>query len=243
MSTERSAAENPSSTAGSRSPVGAGTASGPRSTARRPRGAVREGLIAAGLELARAGGPDAVVLREATRIVGVVPNAAYRHFADRDELLAAVCAAAMDEFGARMAAAVAAVPGERGNADAAFGRMAAVGTAYLDFARTEPKLFATAFAVPEQHPYFIPENAAGSSRTPLAQLRDVLDELVDVGLLDPRRREGIEFPVWSTVHGLAVLIEQGPLRAAPAEDVRLLTDKVLGFIAESLLAGAPGSGA
>ena len=62
---------------------------------RRPRGAVRDGLVAAGLELARTGGPDAVVLREATRMVGVVPNAAYRHFADRDELLAAVCAAAM----------------------------------------------------------------------------------------------------------------------------------------------------
>ncbi len=60
---------------------------------RRPRGAVRDGLVAAGLELARAGGPDAVVLREATRMVGVVPSAAYRHFADRDELLAAVCAA------------------------------------------------------------------------------------------------------------------------------------------------------
>ncbi|HEX3711228.1 MAG TPA: TetR family transcriptional regulator, partial [Trebonia sp.] len=60
---------------------------------RRPRGAVRDGLVAAGLELARAGGPEAVVLREATRMVGVVPNAAYRHFADRDELLAAVCGA------------------------------------------------------------------------------------------------------------------------------------------------------
>jgi len=71
---------------------------------RRPRGAVRDGLVAAGLELARAGGPEAVVLREATRMVGVVPNAAYRHFADRDELLAAVCGAAMRELADRMAA-------------------------------------------------------------------------------------------------------------------------------------------
>ena len=73
------------------------TASGSETEARRrrPRGAVRDGLVAAGLELAREGGPDAVVLREATQMVGVVPNAAYRHFADRDELLAAVCIAAM----------------------------------------------------------------------------------------------------------------------------------------------------
>src|SRR5262249_20451962 len=76
---------------------------------RRPRGAVRDGLVAAGLEQARTGGPGAVVLREAARMVGVVPNAAYRHFADRDELLAAVCAQAMGELAARMAADVARV--------------------------------------------------------------------------------------------------------------------------------------
>ena len=77
----------------------------PAQRRRRPRGAVRDGLVAAGLELARTGGPDAVVLREATRMVGVVPNAAYRHFADRDELLAAVCLEAMRVASSRMAAA------------------------------------------------------------------------------------------------------------------------------------------
>ena len=87
----------------------------PAERRRRPRGAVRDGLVAAGLELARTGGPDAVVLREATRMVGVVPNAAYRHFADRDELLAAVCAAAMGELADRMAAGVARVRGKHGD--------------------------------------------------------------------------------------------------------------------------------
>src|SRR5437588_9447230 len=90
-----------------------------RARRRRPHGAVRDGLVAAGLELARNGGPDAVVLREATRMVGVVPNAAYRHFADRDELLAAVCAAAMGKLADRMAADVARVPGQYGDAAAA----------------------------------------------------------------------------------------------------------------------------
>src|SRR5579862_8152488 len=108
---------------------------------RRPRGVVRDGLVAAGLELARTGGPDAVVLREATRIVGAVPNAAYRHFADRDELLAAVCVAAMNELGTRMATAVAAVGGEYGEPLAAMLRLHAIGSAYLDFAREEPGWF------------------------------------------------------------------------------------------------------
>src|SRR5215510_4311776 len=134
--------------------VAAGQSAGEITKARRrPRGAVRDGLIAAGLELARAGGPDAVVLREATQMVGVVPNAAYRHFADRDELLAAVCAAAMRELAARMAAGIARVRGKHGDPAATRRRLGAVGSAYLAFAREEPGLFATAFALPQDHAY------------------------------------------------------------------------------------------
>ena len=57
-------------------------------------GDLRQALVQAGLELARAGGPEAVVLREATRRAGVAPNAAYRHFANREALFGAVRAAA-----------------------------------------------------------------------------------------------------------------------------------------------------
>src|ERR1700757_3509016 len=118
---------------------------------RRPRGAVRDGMLAAGVELARAGGPGAVVLREAARMVGVVPNAAYRHFDGRDELLAAVCAAAMRELAARMAAGAARVRGKYGDAAAPRRRLRAIGKAYLQFAREEPGLFVTAYALPQQH--------------------------------------------------------------------------------------------
>lgn len=196
---------------------------------RRPRGAVREGLVAAGLELARAGGPDAVVLREATRMVGVVPNAAYRHFADRDELLAAVSLAAMGELADRMAAGVAGVPGPYGDATAAAARLAAIGTAYLEFARDERGLFATAFALPRQHPYG-PDDGPEPGRSPLGQLRARLDELVDAGVLNPQRRAGIEYPIWSTVHGLAMLTGQGPLRDLPEVTRRHLDELTLGFI-------------
>jgi AcrR family transcriptional regulator len=201
---------------------------------RRPRGAVRDGLVAAGLELARTGGPDAVVLREATRMVGVVPNAAYRHFADRDELLAAVCTAAMRQLAARMAAGVAQVPGAYGDAAAARRRLGAIGTAYLQFAHEEPGLFATAFAVPQQHAYGAPDGGTGPERTPLDQLRAALDELVDAGVLDRGRRDGIEYPVWSTVHGLAVLAGQGPLRDVPDATRDRLANLTLDFIGEGL---------
>jgi len=201
---------------------------------RRPRGAVRDGLVAAGLELARAGGPDAVVLREATRIVGVVPNAAYRHFAGRDELLAAVCAAAMGELADRMAAGVARVRGKYGDAAAAQRRLGAIGAEYLRFAREEPGLFATAFALPQQHTYGVPDERTGRDRSPLGQLRTVLDELADSGVLPRQRRDGIEYPIWSAVHGLAVLTGQGPLRDVPEATRRRLDQLTFTFIGEGL---------
>src|SRR6266516_6863574 len=161
-------------------------------TGRRPsRGAVGDGLVAAGFELARSGGPDAVVLREATRMVGVVPNAAYRHFAGRDELLAAVCREALRELAGRMAAGVARVRGKHGDPPAALRRLHAIGTAYLEFAREEPGLFATAFALPTRHDYGAPDDGTEQERTPLDHLRAVLDELVDAGVLDQRRRDGV----------------------------------------------------
>ena len=71
-----------------------GTAGPPaRSTYR--HGDLRRSLLAAGIALAQDGGPEAVVLREATRRAGVAPNAAYRHFASREALLQAVRAAAL----------------------------------------------------------------------------------------------------------------------------------------------------
>jgi AcrR family transcriptional regulator len=201
---------------------------------RRPRGAVRDGLVAAGLEMARAGGPEAVVLREATRMVGVVPNAAYRHFADRDELLAAVCAAAMRVLADRMAAGVASVPGAYGDPEAARGRLGEIGRAYLDFAHEEPGLFATAFAVPQRHAYDAQAGGNGQDRMPLGQLRAALDELVAAGVIDERRRAGLEYPIWSTVHGLAVLTGEGPLRDVPEAVRRQLQERTFAFITDSL---------
>src|SRR5437773_4317721 len=93
----------------------------------RPRGTVRTALVEAGLELAHSGGPDAVVLREVTRMVGVVPNAAYRHFADRDAFLAAVRDAAVGRLAHRMADGMSRVRARRGTASGAQRRMRAVG--------------------------------------------------------------------------------------------------------------------
>jgi len=167
-------------------------------------------------------------------MVGVVPNAAYRHFADRDELLAAVCTAAMRELAARMAAGVGRVRGKHGDAAAARRRLRAVGQAYLQFAREEPGLFATAFALPHQHPYNATGGEPGQGPMPLDQLRAVLDELADAGVITRRRRAGMEYPIWSTVHGLAVLTGAGPLRDVPDVTRQRIEEATRAFIQAAL---------
>src|SRR5215472_7307666 len=107
----------------------------PPRRSRRPPGGLRTALIEVGLELARLGGPDAVVLREVTRRVGVVPNAAYRHFADRDALLGAVRDEAVKILADRMASRMSQVrPGPHTPTGARL-RLRAVGASYLEFAR------------------------------------------------------------------------------------------------------------
>src|SRR5215472_19049273 len=98
-------------------------------------------LLDAGIALARDGGPEAVVLREATRRAGVVPNAAYRHFASRDALLQAVRASALSALALAMERELSRAECVGGQAEVARASLRAIGTAYLRFARREPGLF------------------------------------------------------------------------------------------------------
>ena len=82
--------------------LGQGKKPATRSTYR--HGDLQRALLDAGIALAQSGGPDAVVLREATRRAGVVPNAAYRHFASRLGLLRAVRMAALARLALSMQA-------------------------------------------------------------------------------------------------------------------------------------------
>src|SRR5215467_7981866 len=96
-----------------------------RSTYR--HGDLRRALLEAGIALARKGGPDAVVLREATRQAGVVPNAAYRHFASRQDLLEAVRSAALSGLANAMEAELAKVRRTKSAEEVARASLRAVG--------------------------------------------------------------------------------------------------------------------
>ena len=213
------------------------TAAPPRPPGRRPPGQVRSALIAAGLDLARAGGPDAVVLREATRRVGVAPNAVYRHFADLGALLAGVSVAAMGELARRMREQVAAVPVGGDPKETAIARLGALGEAYIGFATEETGLFETAFAVPRHLEYAA--GTAGDGPMPFQLLGAALDDLVAAGVLPAGRRPDAEYPVWSCVHGMAVLVTRGPLRDMPEDCVRHVGGQLFAFITRGLGWTAP----
>jgi AcrR family transcriptional regulator len=198
-------------------------------------GDLRRALVDAGIELARGGGPGAVVLREATRRAGVVPNAAYRHFASRQALLQAVRSAALSALAIAMETELAAPRRVENETDFARASLRAIGTGYLRFARTEPGLFRTAFAVPgAARDGGDPDKAGNSGLDPFELLGAALDRLVAAGVLPLARRPGAEYLAWSAVHGLAMLVIDGPLRDLPAVQADAVSQRLLDMVEKGL---------
>jgi AcrR family transcriptional regulator len=102
-------------------------------------GNLKEALIRAALELIAKKGPAGFTFAEAARWAGVSPAAPYRHFRDRDELLANVALRGFEQFAQALTQAW-----DDGKPDPlkAFER---VGKAYLEFARTEPAFYSAMF--------------------------------------------------------------------------------------------------
>ena len=197
-------------------------------------GDLRRALIEAGVTLAQEGGPNAVVLREATRRVGVSPNAAYRHFADRQALLDAVCSHCQALVARAIEADQARVP-PTDSIESARLRFRAVGTGYLRFALEEPGQFQTAFSASSDMESATSAARAGDSGfTPFQLLTLALDDLVAVGLLPAERRPATEFLAWSAVHGLAELFIDGPLRALPDTVKQDLITRVVDMVEQGL---------
>jgi AcrR family transcriptional regulator len=205
----------------------------PRKTYR--HGDLRHALLDAGIALAQAGGPDAVVLREATRRTGVAPNAAYRHFASRAELLAAVRMAALSRLAVRMEQEIAAIDPAADAAVRARENLRAVGRGYVAFALADTGLFRTIFASPQQWPGDTdPAKAGASGLNPFQLLGLALDRMVEAGVLARERRAGAEHVAWAAVHGLAFLVIDGPLRDAPRARIDALAARVVEMVERGL---------
>lgn len=211
---------------------GASPAQGKRTTFR--HGDLRRALLEAGVALARAGGPEAVVLREATRQAGVAPNAAYRHFANQSDLLEAVRSAAIRALAVGMEAELSAVSGTRSSARFARRSLRAVGSAYMRFALREPGLFRTAFSAPPRVYAPDPANAGNTGLNPFQLLGMALDRMVEAGILHPKQRPGAEFLTWSTVHGLSWIMLDGPLRGIKPEQAERFGERLLTMVEQGL---------
>jgi len=201
-------------------------------------GDLRQALVEVGLELARDHGPDAVTVREVTRRAGVTPNAVYRHFADREALLAALCSAAQVEVARAIEHQVAQTDPTLVGASRARTRFHAVGLGYMHFAQNHPGLFRTAFRMSRDlQKLASPERRSEGGKTPFEWLSGVLDELVDAGVLLPARRESAEFLAWSAVHGLATLLIDGPLRALDKDQALRLEHQLVEMVERGLQDG------
>lgn len=208
---------------------------GPRGRETYRHGDLRRALVEAGTEMAREGGPDAVVLREATRRAGVAPSAAYRHFADRRALLGAVCSAAQAALARAIEDELAGLADDGISAQAARARLRAVGTGYMRFARQEPGLFTTAFSASENPQGAASlERAGGGGLTPFQLLGAALDGLVESGGLSQERRAGAEFLAWSAVHGLSMLAIDGPLRGLDESTKEAVGQRLIDMVERGL---------
>jgi AcrR family transcriptional regulator len=198
-------------------------------------GDLRRALLEAGIELARSGGPNAIVLREATRQAGVAPNAAYRHFSSHKDLLQAVRAAALSSLALAIEAEIASVRYSKRPGDSARATLRAVGTGYLKFALTETGLFRTAFSVPDPVEDDVDAAKTGmSGLNPFQLLGSALDKMVESGVLPKQRRPGAEYLAWSAVHGMAFLIIDGPLNGASEKDIQALSERLLQMVEKGL---------
>ena len=160
-----------------------------------------------------------------------------RHFASRQALLQAVRAAALSAVAQAMEAELAAVPAGLSPADFARASVRAVGTGYLRFAQAETGLFRTAFAasddMKDQAPRD-PDKAGPGGLNPFELLGAALDKLVQAGVMPPERRPGAEFLAWSAVHGLAMLVIDGPLGPVIGPQMQLVGQRLLDMVEKGL---------
>src|SRR5438270_7611954 len=108
-------------------------------------GNLRDALIRAALDLIVKKGPAGFTFAEAARWAGVSPAAPYRHFRDRDELLADVARRGFEQF------AIALERAWNGGAPEPFAAFERLGRAYLEFARKEPAYYSAMFEAGVPH--------------------------------------------------------------------------------------------
>lgn len=203
----------------------------PRTKTRIPKpqgyhhGDLRRALLMSARQMVEKDGAQALTLRGAAQKAGVSAAAPYRHFEDRDALLAAVITEGFDELTAATEAA-------RTAASDPVTAYLSVGEAYLGFAAMHPSLYRLMFGIDCHKPNY-PELLQAGQRA-FGVVLHAAQDCSAAGLTGVRPPEHIALAGWSMVHGLASLHVDGvlglvlpvPLPDAAAALFSILTDGV-----------------
>jgi AcrR family transcriptional regulator len=188
-------------------------------------GNLREALMQAALGLIADKGPSGFTFAEAARSAGVSPAAPYRHFRDRDALMAEVATRGFEKFESELERAW-----DEGRPDPlqAFIRL---GRAYLAFARSEPAYYAAMFesALPRAS-YPVLDEAGQRAFDVLRAASESICALLPKERRPPELMMSLH--IWSMAHGIASLFARGDQGRRPipmsAED--LLEAEVLLYL-------------
>ncbi len=201
---------------------GPGERDGPRAY---HHGNLREALIRAALELIAKNGPAGFTFAEAARFAGVSPAAPYRHFRDRDELMAQVALRGFEQFEAALARAW-----DEGRPDA-FAALDRLGRAYLEFARSQPALYSAMFEAGV--PIGADPALRDASERAFAVLRAAAEKIcAAMPSLGRPPALMVALHIWSMAHGIAALFGRGDgaQRALPMSAAELLEAEVLVYL-------------
>jgi AcrR family transcriptional regulator len=188
-------------------------------------GNLKEALVRAALELIAQKGPSGFTFAEAARWAGVSAAAPYRHFRDRDELLADVALRGFQQFENALSRAWA---DGRPDVQTAFDRL---GKAYLTFARSEPAYYSAMFEAgiaPEGNPAL---REAGERA--FGVLRQAVEQLIATMPAESRPPAlMMALHIWTMSHGIASLFGRGDQgrRALPMSPEELLEAAVLIYL-------------
>jgi AcrR family transcriptional regulator len=188
-------------------------------------GNLKEALVRAALELIAEKGPAGFTFADAARWAGVSPAAPYRHYRDRDALLADVAQRGFEAFTAALAKAW---DDGRPDVHSAFDRL---GKAYLDFAKREPAYYSAMFEAGV--PLDADPKLRETGERAFAVLRDAAERLV--ALMPAKGRPPalmVALHIWSMTHGVASLFGRGDAarRALPMAPEELLEAAVLIYL-------------
>jgi len=199
-------------------------------------GNLKEALVNAALELIAEKGPAGFTFADAARWAGVSPAAPYRHFRDRDALMADVARQGFERFEAFLKTAW-----NDGRPDP-FTAFNNLGKAYLAFARTEPAYFAAMFEA--GIPLDTSPELAQAGDDAFGVLRRATDALVATMPVSQRPPVGMmALHVWSLSHGVASLFARGDAgrRKLPMSAEELLEAGILVYL-RGLGVGEQGEG-